>query len=100
MNHLKFLSLQTKPTTGTRMVWRQPWEEALSAYIHSTSSFGAAATERFYPDSENRTTFSFPWANGQFKPSEGICASGRTDWLAGRKEKGTGTKSELGKARR
>lgn len=100
MNHLKFISLQTKPTTGTRMVWGQPRKEALSAYIHSTSSFGAAATERFYPDSENRTMFSFPWANGQFKPSEGIGACGRTDWLVGRKEKGTGTKSEPGKARR
>lgn len=83
MNHLQFLSLQTKPTTGTRKVWRHPQEEGLFAYIHSTSSFGAATTGRFYLDSENRTTLSFPRANGQDKPPVGIGASGEDGLLGG-----------------
>jgi hypothetical protein len=70
------------------MVWRHPQEEALSAYIHSTCSFGAAATKRFYPDSENRTTLSFPWANGQDKPSVGIRASGENGLVGGEEREG------------
>lgn len=77
MNHLKLLSLQTKPTTGTgcsRGTHRKKKRFLQTFTVHP--SLGAAAIEHFCPDSENQTTLSFPWANIQKKPSGGIRASG------------------------